>query len=344
MHDRDTLLARTDLPVLASELLGPPRNRKWPCPNPDHPQTGRTPPVSIFATREGHARWRCHGCGAGGTAIDLIMVARRTDVRSAIETLADHTNTNTTPAPLPRVPTVDRSAADVEAFIAECAERLWRPAGAAVRRWAMGHRGLSEETLRTNQIGADAGHPSRDRPAAVPAAGPALVLPTHQHDPRRSVQLRLLRPRLTGAKYLNPRGPAPSGARVAIFQAGPAHNGTTVITEGAIDALSVTTLGINAVAVLGVAAADRHAAALIAERPGRLVLAFDADDAGRAAQHRLAALLADLGRPTTQITPPPGINDINEWLIDATTRRTRPHLKAVASAGIPSTARDGLER
>ena len=340
MHDRDALLARTDLPALATEILGPPRHRKWPCPNPDHAQTGRTPPVSIFATRDGQARWRCHGCGAGGTAIDLIMISQRTDVRGALDALAGH------PTPTPVSPPRPRPAAavDVEAFIAECADQLWRPEGAAVRRWAMGQRGLSEETLRTNHIGADAGHPSRDRPAGVPAAGPALVLPTHQHDPRRSVQLRLLRPRAGGAKYLSPRGPAPSGARAAIYQAGAAHNGTTVVTEGAIDALSVTTLGINAIAVLGVAAADRHAAALLAERPGRLVLAFDADDPGRAAQHRLAQLLAELSRSTTQITPPPGINDINEWLLDATTHRSRPDIHALATTNTTSPSRNGLER
>lgn len=62
-HDRDAILARVDLEALADELLGPrlrPAIRMWPCPNPDHHQTGRTPPLSVFTGHNGYQRWHCH--------------------------------------------------------------------------------------------------------------------------------------------------------------------------------------------------------------------------------------------------------------------------------------------
>ena len=92
MYDRDALIAAIDLPALADELLGASRgtgrNPAWPCPNPKHPQTGRTPPVSVFTSHRGEQRWRCHGCGEGGTAIDLVMACCRTDLRGAMDLLA----------------------------------------------------------------------------------------------------------------------------------------------------------------------------------------------------------------------------------------------------------------
>lgn len=318
MHDRAALLAATDLTTLATELLGPPRNHKWPCPNPGHAQTGRTPPMSIFATREGEPRWRCHGCGAGGTAIDLVMAAKGVDVRDALDTLAGHhPPTHPTNHPPIHAP----AAEDLEAFISECAERLWRPDGAHIRRWAMGERRLSEEALRLNSVGADPGRRSHTRPETLAAAGPALVLPTHQHAATRSVQLRLLRPRLTGAKYLSPRGGGRGGPRIAVYGSRDATTTTTVIAEGAIDALSAVSVGFNAIAVLGVAAADERVADYLAQRPGRLVLAFDADDPGRTAQARLSALLAQRGRPPIHAAIPDGVSDINDWLVTVTAPR-----------------------
>src|SRR5260370_1429281 len=90
--DRDRILEAVDLPALADELLGPRRGRErsamWPCPSPQHAQSGRTPPVSIFCTGRGEQRWHCHGCGIGGSAIDLVMATRGVQVRDALEELA----------------------------------------------------------------------------------------------------------------------------------------------------------------------------------------------------------------------------------------------------------------
>ena len=52
MYDREALLAATDLAALADDLIGghvgTARSPMWTCPNPNHVQTGRTPPLSIF--------------------------------------------------------------------------------------------------------------------------------------------------------------------------------------------------------------------------------------------------------------------------------------------------------
>ncbi len=43
---------------------------RWP--SPEHAQTGKTPPVSVDNEK---GLWRCHGCGLGGMAIDLLALA-----------------------------------------------------------------------------------------------------------------------------------------------------------------------------------------------------------------------------------------------------------------------------
>ena len=92
MYDREALLAAVDLADLADDLLGahvgPLRSPKWHCPNPQHAQTGRTPPLSIFHSHHGEQRWRCHGCGDGGTAIDLVVACKGGNVRDALDFLA----------------------------------------------------------------------------------------------------------------------------------------------------------------------------------------------------------------------------------------------------------------
>ena len=92
-YDRNEVLGRTDLGELADQLVGPHKGRgasaTWPCPDPGHgEQTGKTPPVSVFRTSYGDERWRCHSCGAGGTAIDLVMTTQGVRFPEAIELLA----------------------------------------------------------------------------------------------------------------------------------------------------------------------------------------------------------------------------------------------------------------
>lgn len=330
MHDRDQILARTDLGGLADELLGPhsgpARSPTWSCPNPNHAQTGRTPPVTVFDGQGGFERWHCHGCGAGGTAIDLVMAVRRVGVRDALEHLAGHSGIGTIAVPGPSDRRCSRRAmarrvadpAGLAAFIDDCSARLWTEEGARVRRWLTEARGIPEDVLRLNRLGADPGI-RQDRPQGMPSAGWAAVLPVYRDGGPVFAQLRSL-----GAgrlRYLNASGELAPNPRVAVYQPTEQRGSCVVITEGVLDALSATAAGFRGVALLGASVPDPSKPAGVASElrdrlvalDGRLVLALDNDDAGRRGSDRLLALLGD--RPNTvSVAPPTSVKDLNEWM------------------------------
>ncbi len=86
--DRDAILAATDLAALwATEGLHiDGRGRMGACPEPTHAQTGKTPPVAI-GHQNGRGVWNCHGCGAGGSAVDLLTIRRGITVGEALDHL-----------------------------------------------------------------------------------------------------------------------------------------------------------------------------------------------------------------------------------------------------------------
>ncbi len=71
------------------------------CPNPDHAQTGKTPPVSINLTT---GLWCCHSCGAGGDVITAIGIASHHDTKSAIKAAAALAGMPVEAWPLPPAP------------------------------------------------------------------------------------------------------------------------------------------------------------------------------------------------------------------------------------------------
>jgi DNA primase len=95
--DRDEILARVDLENLFQAMGYPQgRNKLWTCPSPTHAQSGATPPVKISHEKDRDV-WYCHGCGAGGSAIDLLTTATGCGVAEAfvdlrdLSGMADHT-------------------------------------------------------------------------------------------------------------------------------------------------------------------------------------------------------------------------------------------------------------
>ena len=307
MYDRDALIAATDLTGLADELLGghhgSDRSPSWRCPDPHHAQTGRTPPVTIFTSNRGEQRWRCHGCGAGGTAIDLVMACCRTNPRYAMEILADRAGhreqepswTPGTRTPPP--PTVRRcqDQAGLDRYVDDCAHALFTTAGQRIRRWLNDERSLSDDVLAANKIGADLGPRYQERPDGMPRAG-GVVLPVLAVSHATYAQIRVPHPRPNGPRYLNPASELAPNPRLAHIQPVERRHREVIVCEGIIDALSAAAAGYRAAAVLSAAYPDQVIALELARLAGPLVVAFDRDAAGQAAAERLTALLDTHGR------------------------------------------------
>lgn len=328
-YDRDALLAGVDLQDLADELLGARQGRArsptWPCPAPTHAQTGRTPPVAVFTTRWGEQRWHCHGCGACGTAIDLVMQAKGVPVREAMDWIAGRSGLQPQPdcaLPTPRrrspvVPPLPDPG--IDPYVAECERLLWSPQGRPARGWLVDTRRLNEDVLRANRIGYDPGARRLDRPDGVPRVQ-GVVLPVVDDDGRAIfTQTRRLGSVTNGPRYLNCASRAAPNPRLAAYRLGAVDAGARclIVCEGAIDALSAVSAGHHAVAILGTSLADDRVAGQLASGARRPVVAFDADEAGDLAASRLTHLLRERGVDARRLRPPASLGDFNAWAVRA---------------------------
>ncbi|HAS09994.1 MAG TPA: hypothetical protein DCS55_05645 [Acidimicrobiaceae bacterium] len=202
------------------------------------------------------------------------------------------------------------------------AKRLWGSEGRPVRRWLNRVRGLPDDVLHLNRIGADPGI-RQPRPAGTPAAGWAAVLPVHRNGEPVFAQIRVLGS--SRVRYLNAASTLAPNPRIAAYEPAERQGSCVVVTEGVLDALSAAAGGLRGVALLGASVPDpsRPSASSIAlvERlakiEGRLVLALDADDAGQRGADRLQALLAERRAGIVRVTPPAHVNDLNEWMLRA---------------------------
>lgn len=324
MYDRDAIIAAVDLPALADDLLGQhsggERNPTWPCPSPQHAQTGRTPPVNVFTSHRGEQRWRCHGCGEGGTAIDLVMACRDVGMREALGHLADRVGQVPQPAdwqprrrPAPAVEPA-RTCRDIEgltAYVSSCEKALWQPSGSRVREWLMVERGLPANVLRNNHVGADLGPQRQARPDGM-CRTPGAVLPVVAGGQVIYAQVRVPNPKPDRPRYLNPTADLAPNPRLARFRPPSVHHPEVIVAEGSIDALSANAVGYRSVAVLSAGYPDRAVAHALSRLPHPLVIAFDADDAGREGADRLAHLLRAELRPAVVVDL--GRGDLNDAL------------------------------
>ena len=323
-YDRDELLARTDLAALADELLGfhagNGRHARWPSPVPNHPQTGRTPPMSIFVDHRGIERWTCFATGANGTAIDLVMTATGRSVGDAMAWLAERARLDRPPPERPPIPKRRppepprrEPSAALRAYVEACERLLWKPEGAAIRRWLVEERCLDPDVLRHNRIGADPGPKILRRPKGLPCCGPAAVFPAVDENSQAVYfQARYLDPPPDRGKYDNPTRRHAQNPRAAVIEpAGGVRAGPTVVTEGVPDALAAATCGYRAVAILGAGLPDDRVADRLVSRRGPIVIAFDSDPPGRAASERLRNFLDR--RDVLEVVPP--VSDLNSWLM-----------------------------
>lgn len=306
-RERADLLGRVDLAALFVDLgLPQGRNRQWPCPNPTHAQTGKTPPVSIGRGSEGYDLWSCHGCSTGGSAVDLLRFARGLDLAEAFDALrrlAGIPELATTPRPRPTVapaplpdPDADRlEGDDAGTVMVEYLE---------TRRW-------SAEVADAHGLYAVGHHGAR----------------WVRHPYRIGGEARWWQDRIVSPAGREPKWMSPSGMKRVVYAQDLRDTLTNTgrllwVVEGPADAIALAHVLPDAaiVGVPGTAGVDRWAPML----KGRDVLIVtDPDDAGDKAAAELAELTVSGGGRADRLRPPA---DLDDW------RRAYPDDDAWADA------------
>lgn len=295
--DRAEILGRIDLMATAEHLgLGTAGRKHWRCPNPNHAQSGATPPVSITPHgRDGHGVWFCHGCGAGGSVLDLLALARGLSVAEAFAVarqLADmpamaprppaDLATITTPAHDPDADRVD----DPEALAAYITSRGWSPEVA--ERYGL-------HTVRGKWGHVRIRHPYRTG--------------THV----AWWQDRAVSAEDTGPKWHSPRGMARVAYAIDLARIAELPD-PLWICEGPADVVSLTHVLPDDAAIIGLPGTSGAAkwAHLWHGRP--IIIATDADPAGDACAEEIRSAHT---RGAVRLRPPEGL-DLTDW------RATRP--------------------
>ena len=308
-------------------LMGKGRVRQGVCPFHEEAEGSFT----VYADTE---RWYCFGCGADGDVLDFVQRAEGLTLPEAIRRLD-----GCTPA-LPAKPRSDSAVHRPDDAIAP--QRDPAVLTAAVRFYAGRLRCSPEarEYLACRGIGPATA--SRLRLGYAPGKGLREAFETagfrkeHLRDSglftgrgtERFAGMVVV-PDVAGGRVRWLTGRAIDPERSPRFQALPGPKpvlglgrlGLTppwaVLAEGVFDWLALAQWGFPACAALGTQGLEKVAAALCG--CGRVLLAFDNDDAGRAASARLAELL---GRRAAVVTLPDGVADVADLA-------TRPHGQAV---------------
>jgi DNA primase len=283
-----------------------------------------------FTVHRDRGFFHCFGCGAGGDVFKFVELQEKVGFSDAVRQLAQRFG-----VPIPELEESDEgreSAAEREAMLrahevaaAYFREQLESPAGARIREYLLGERGLTTETIATLGIGY-APPSSRDglRQRLVQLGlTPALILTSglvSRRDDGTEVDRfrnRLMIPitRDTGSviafggralqkdqvpKYLNsPETPIYSKGRtlygLSLTKGDLRKSGWTAIVEGYFDFAQVFQAGgIPVVATCGTALTPSQAR-LLHRFVSKTVLCYDPDAAGQGAAERSSELLVTEG-------------------------------------------------
>ncbi|MDQ6670932.1 MAG: DNA primase [Chloroflexota bacterium] len=302
-----------------------------------------------FYVRPQTQSWHCFGCGKSGTAFDWLMEREHLEFSEALRALA-----NMVGVTLPE--RRDPEAEDQSRRLLTILERaqtfyqglLWGAGGGRARAYLSG-RGLADETLRTFGMGYAASgngllrYLERDgySEQELQAAGVIGIADDgHQFDffrervlfPIRDGQGRAIafggRSLEDGAtpKYLNSRDTLLFHKQETLFafdlaRKPMAQEHQVVIVEGYMDAAMAHQHGYhNVVATLGTAVTDRHLR-LLHRHVDEIVLALDADAAGKAATWRALQVADESLR--TGLTPVVGPSRRQQRFVDNRSVRLR---------------------
>lgn len=324
------MLDRTELRALLDEFAVPDREgRRWHCPLSDHDDHHAS--VTMHRDHRGHERWRCWSGDRDhrGDAIDLVQAVRRCDRATAIDELAARAGMSPDRElpPVPKRRAGPKPAAQpddrVIAYATVCTRLLWSPLGAEVRDWLHG-RGLDDEVLRANRVGADPGRARLRRGKGIPyGAGPGATFPAlNPAGEIRYVQTRALEPRPGYGKYDNPSATMAPNPRLSVaFPPRLNDSDQLVVCEGIPDSLVAAQAGFRAVGLLGTNALDDSVAARIANLADSndldVTVIVDVDDsgAGRSLGAQLTRGLGASHGVMVRVVEPPGGHDLNTWAL-----------------------------
>ena len=299
------------------QLRGRGRVRQGVCPFHDEAEGSFT----VYGDTE---RFHCFGCGATGDVLDFIQRTEGLSLPEAIRRLggtgpavarAGPVRTAPTPWPPDTAVLPPRDTAVLTVAVRFYAGQLRRSPQAqtylasrgvgpdTARRLGLGYapgRGLREymesqgytaERLLDSELVSEKGAGRFAGMVVVPdiSRGRVRWLAGRAIDPTRSPRFQSL------------PGPKPV---LGLGRLGPAPR-WLVLTEGLFDWLALTQWGLPACAALGTQGMERVAPAL--RGCSRVLLAFDSDDAGRAASQRLMDLL---GHRAVAVTLPQGVGDV----------------------------------
>jgi KaiC/GvpD/RAD55 family RecA-like ATPase/5S rRNA maturation endonuclease (ribonuclease M5) len=309
---------------------------------PDHsrgPGKG-TPSVSFFV-KDGHHRFKCHGCQKSGDSIDMVSWIKSCETREAISWLNGKTlnDSKASYPPLqpeaPEVP-VGRRIAACSAFHAA----LGKMDDFGVD-WLLTQRGIKPETVveykltditkekATRAMGAAIQATDVDTCVALGIAAKSkssenlfcpvgfayhIAIP-YLTDKGSVAHLQFRRVSRSGEndkgpKYRHLRGQVPMPYNLPSTQASSLTNkgkSRVFLVEGALDALSLSQMGVSALGIPGVGWLDKSRTERILRRlkdGTEVVLGFDADDAGRSANSRCVDMFQEVGVFPLSVTWP----------------------------------------
>lgn len=304
--------AATDLVALVSEHVALKRQgRRWVGLCPFHAE--KTPSFSVNA-EEG--LYYCFGCQASGDAITFARAVEHLDFVEAVERLADRagvTIRRDDPGSAGRRDRRKRLLEALESAASWYHERLLSHPEAGRAREYLRSRGYDGETVRAFRLGwAPEGWDSLARALRLPDAilrDSGLGFVNRAGRQQDSFRARVVfpifdtsgRPVAFGGRILPGAGEGPkykNSPETAVYskrrilyglnwaKASVVETGEVVVCEGYTDVIAFARAGIpRAVATCGTALAEEHFK-LLESFASRVVLAYDADSAGRAAAER----------------------------------------------------------
>lgn len=275
------------------------RGRAIQCPNSQaHKHGDRT--MSAYIATSGWS-WRCYGCQAGGTVLDLVMIAQGLSRMDAALALADYTGIPVSPAermllnglssPPPPVPTRREPAPDLPPAPASAATHAFLAtvqAQLTTRDQAQAYllkRGIPLAIAQSVHLGFA---PRGLWPNLRGAKQPRIVAPLTTPD--GTILTLYGRSTVLCEKPL--RHDFLPGAK-GIFNAAALKQEGVVLVEGVFDALACLAGGLPAAALCGLTIREAWWTALPAKT---LILALDADEAAQQRWETLATAAAQAGK------------------------------------------------